>query len=73
MLPLVILGTVIACVTSLTVPVTVGNHWEGGFNGEFCIPFAIDVHSWKANLVLSEPIDKLEVPFSICVRIDLNM
>ncbi|XP_071109511.1 uncharacterized protein [Haliotis cracherodii] len=45
----------------LTISVTLENHWSGGFQGKFCIPFTIDVTSWKAHITFSEPVSSLEI------------
>ncbi|XP_046375110.2 endoglucanase 4-like [Haliotis rufescens] len=56
-----VLGVCVGPAMSVVVPVTMGHHWEGGFEGKFCIPFSVDVTSWKAHLQFSEPVTKLEI------------
>lgn len=53
LLPLLIGGALGA------TPVTITNHWYGGFEGDFTI--AGEVNNWKVHLVFDHPINKLEV------------
>ncbi|XP_046564701.1 endoglucanase 4-like [Haliotis rubra] len=60
MLALCFLG-LLSITSADVVPVTIGNHWGGGFQGQFCLPFDHDVSSWRARLEISEPTSSLEV------------
>ncbi|XP_071111805.1 uncharacterized protein [Haliotis cracherodii] len=42
------------------VDVTIGNHWNGGFQAKACIPITTELHSWKAHVTFSEAVDTLE-------------
>ncbi|XP_071109686.1 uncharacterized protein [Haliotis cracherodii] len=61
MLAIFLLGACIGSSLSSTVPVTIGNHWSGGFQGNFCMPFTVDVTSWKAHLQFDQPTTSLEI------------
>ncbi|XP_046580066.1 endoglucanase E-4-like [Haliotis rubra] len=41
--------------------VTIGNHWNGGFQAKACVPITTELHSWKAHLKFSEAVDTVEV------------
>ncbi|XP_046563041.1 uncharacterized protein LOC124271908 [Haliotis rubra] len=60
MLALCFLG-LLSITSADVVSVTIGNHWGGGFQGQFCLPFDHDVSSWRARLEISEPTSSLEV------------
>ncbi|GFO24173.1 endoglucanase [Plakobranchus ocellatus] len=37
------------------------NHWNGGFQGQVCIPITKELLGWKAHLVFDQDVDSLEV------------
>ncbi|XP_076452170.1 uncharacterized protein LOC143287772 [Babylonia areolata] len=43
------------------VEVHISRHWNGGFQGNACIPITEDLTSWTMHLVFDEPVDRLEV------------
>ncbi|CAL1546350.1 unnamed protein product [Lymnaea stagnalis] len=43
------------------VTVQITNHWNGGFQGEVCIPITIELNGWKAHLLFSLDVDSVEV------------
>jgi hypothetical protein len=49
-------------------PVTITNHWYGGFEGDFTVTG--EAHNWKVHLKFSHPVDKVEV--SDLIEITLN-
>ncbi|XP_046563044.1 endoglucanase 4-like isoform X1 [Haliotis rubra] len=61
MIHLLLLGLFASPSAANTVPVTMGNHWSGGFQGDFCLPFTLDVTSWKARIHFSMPTKSLEI------------
>ncbi|XP_046564700.1 endoglucanase 4-like [Haliotis rubra] len=61
MIHLLLLGLFASPSAASTVPVTMGNHWSGGFQGDFCLPFTLDVTSWKARIHFSMPTKSLEI------------
>jgi len=42
-------------------PVTISQHWDGGFKGEPCVQITTTIHAWKAHLQFSDDIASLEV------------
>ncbi|XP_046562685.1 uncharacterized protein LOC124271577 [Haliotis rubra] len=41
--------------------VKITGHWEGGFNGQFCIPVTEDLHGWSAHVIFDQSIKSLDV------------
>ncbi|CAL1540135.1 unnamed protein product [Lymnaea stagnalis] len=41
------------------VPIT--QHWNGGFNGEACVPITQELHAWTMTLTFENPVTSLDV------------
>ncbi|XP_046566271.1 endoglucanase 4-like [Haliotis rubra] len=41
------------------ISVTVGNHWNGGFQAKTCIPITKELHSWKVHLNFDKEVSNL--------------
>ncbi|ESO91444.1 hypothetical protein LOTGIDRAFT_153886 [Lottia gigantea] len=41
--------------------INIKSHWNGGFNGKFCIDVVKELHSWKAHLVFDKSVESLDV------------
>ncbi|XP_045162577.2 endoglucanase A-like [Mercenaria mercenaria] len=54
LLPLALVGSALGA-----TPLTITNHWYGGFEGDFTVQG--EAHNWKVHLVFDHPINKLEV------------
>ena len=50
--------------TSCDVNVPVTNHWNGGFQGNACVPITKELTHWTMHLRFDHPVNSLEVSFS---------
>ncbi|XP_055958362.1 endoglucanase A-like [Patella vulgata] len=57
---LLILATLV-CIAAANVDVEIKSHWNGGFNGKFCIDIAKELHTWKAHVIFDKPVESIEV------------
>ncbi|XP_046331999.2 endoglucanase E-4-like isoform X1 [Haliotis rufescens] len=58
---LLLLLAAILGVTSAVTDIKITGHWEGGFNGQFCITLTEELHGWKAHLVFDHEVKSLQV------------
>ncbi|GFR70502.1 endoglucanase [Elysia marginata] len=65
-----------ACVLLLVSPgqtstsVDIVNHWNGGFQGEVCIPISKELNGWKAHLLFDQDVHHLEVWVAIPTKVN---
>ncbi|XP_046572617.1 endoglucanase E-4-like isoform X1 [Haliotis rubra] len=47
--------------TSAATDIKITGHWDGGFNGQFCITLTQELHGWKAHLVFDHEVKTLQL------------
>uniref|UniRef100_A0A2C9KE36 Endoglucanase n=1 Tax=Biomphalaria glabrata TaxID=6526 RepID=A0A2C9KE36_BIOGL len=56
-----LLAAAFCAVCQCATNVAITNHWNGGFQGEPCIPITKELNGWRAHLLFSEDVDTIEV------------
>merc|ERR1712154_635289 len=41
--------------------VSLASHWDGGFQGEACIPIVKELDGWKAHITFDQDVQSLEI------------
>ncbi|XP_035829206.1 endoglucanase 4 [Aplysia californica] len=59
-LSFVLLAAKCLCVSD-EVPVSINDHWNGGFNGKACFDITSDLHGWTVHLKFDKPVSSLQV------------
>jgi len=60
-LPVIALLACLCGAALSATPISITEHWDGGFKGEPCVPISKELHTWKAHLQFSSDVDKIEV------------